>query len=154
MRRFKRLLVAIAASIAGFAAPAYASGISVAIDQARIINFSEPVSTVYVGNPTMADISVIDPKRAFILGKAFGTTNLIALDAKGNVLTNVTLTVHGLDNSTVTLNRGSEQYTFACANSRCEAAPVPGDATQYYSSATGESTQRQDTGAKAAMASK
>lgn len=154
MRRFKLLLVAIAAFVASSAVPAAASGVSVTIDQAKIIKFKEPVSTVYVGNPVMADISMIDPQRAFLLGKAFGTTNLIALDDKGKVLSEMTLTVHSQNNSTVTLNRGAAQYTYACAGSRCEAAPMPGDATQFYSQAMSENSQRQQTAAKAALASK
>ena len=83
MRRTKLYLLSLAAAVIGFAAPALAGSVTVPIDQARIVTFKQPVSTVYVGNPSMADVTVIDSHRVFVLGKAFGTTNIIALDAYG-----------------------------------------------------------------------
>lgn len=153
MRRTKLYLLSLAAAVIGFAAPALAGSVTVPIDQARIVTFKQPVSTVYVGNPSMADITVIDFHRVFVLGKAFGTTNIIALDASGKTVSNDPLTILGHMASTVTLNRGSNQFTYACAGSRCEAAPVPGDTTQYYQPVMGQNAQRQDMGQKAAIAS-
>lgn len=150
MRR-AHLLVASIAMTTGFSASALAGGIALPIDQARVIAFAQPATTVFVGNPTMADVTVIDPTHVFVLGKAFGTTNLIALDARGKVLANEALTVEGHVASTVTLNLGSVQQTYACAAGRCEAAPVPGDAqTPYYDPVMRENQNRQDMGAKAA----
>ena len=51
MRR--TLLVAL---FLGSAMPAYAAGVSVAIDEVRTISFPKTVSTIYVGNPAIADI--------------------------------------------------------------------------------------------------
>ncbi|MBU6442806.1 MAG: pilus assembly protein N-terminal domain-containing protein [Alphaproteobacteria bacterium] len=150
MRRATFFFASIAAVTAGFALPAMAGAINVPIDQARVVAFERPVTTVFVGNPTMADVTVIDPTHVFVLGKAFGTTNLIALDARGSVLINDALSVEGHVASTVTLDRGSEQYTYACASGRCEAAPLPGDAQGTYSSVMGENQNRQDMGTKAA----
>ena len=36
-----------------------ASGLGVTIDQARLITFPKPVKTVFVGNPTVVDVSMI-----------------------------------------------------------------------------------------------
>src|SRR5215469_1865601 len=52
-------------------------GIGVVIDQARLVSFSKPVKTVFVGNPTIVDVSMIDTQHAFLLGKTFGVTNMI-----------------------------------------------------------------------------
>jgi hypothetical protein len=137
-----------------FSMPAHAGAISVPIDQAKVITFAAPVSTVYVGNPSMADVTVIDPHRVFVLGKAFGTTNLIALDQAGKLMSNDALKVEGHDTNTVTLNRGSAQFTYACAGARCEAAPVPGDEPKtWYDPVTAANTQRQGMGQKQALAS-
>jgi len=49
-------------------APASAASINVPLDEVRLITFAKPVATVYVGNPTIADINMIDTRRAFVLG--------------------------------------------------------------------------------------
>ena len=36
--------------------------------------------TVSIGNPAIADITVIDRTHVLVLGKTFGSTNIIALD--------------------------------------------------------------------------
>ncbi len=151
MRRAHFLVASIAVTTAAFTASAMAGAVSVPIDQARVVAFERPAATVFVGNPAMADVTVIDPTHVFVLGKAFGATNLIALDARGNVLANDALTVEGHVASTVTLNLGSAQQTYACASGRCEAAPVPGDAQKpYYGPVMDENQNRQDMGSKAA----
>ena len=154
MRRLKVLSFAVAASVAGLAGPACARSISVSIDKARVITFDKPVSTVYVGNPTMADVSVIDPRHVFVLGKAFGVTNIIALDAKGNEVSNDPLTVFGHTANVVTLNRGAAQFTYSCASWHCEAAPIPGDTDKaFYNPVMQENQNRQSMGHDSAVAS-
>lgn len=150
MRR-AQFLVASIAMTAGFATSAMAGAVAIPIDQARVVAFAQPATTVFVGNPAMADVTVVDPTHVFVLGKQFGSTNLIALDARGNVLANDPLTVEGHVASTVTLNLGAIQQTYACASGRCEAAPVPGDAQKgYYQPVMTENQNRQDMGTKAA----
>lgn len=152
MRRLMTFLSTVAAA-AAVSVPALAGSISVPIDQSRVVTFKKPVSTVFVGNPTMGDVSVIDSRHAFVLGKAFGVTNLLALDAQGNVVANDRLTVYGHTADVVTLNRGANQFTYACADKRCEAAPVPGDTQPYYTPVMGENQQRQQMGQQSAVAS-
>ena len=83
MRR--TLLVAL---ILGSAMPASAAGVSVAMDEVRTITFPKTVSTIYVGNPAVADINMIDSRHAFILGKGYGNTNMVALDKDGKQVSN------------------------------------------------------------------
>src|ERR1700749_2237054 len=70
-----------------------AGGVSLVMDEVRVVTFPGAVSTVFVGNPTIADATVIDPHHAFILGKTFGVTNLIALNAQNQTITNQQITV-------------------------------------------------------------
>src|SRR5438270_6538069 len=60
-----------------------AGGVGVTVDQAHLVSFPQPVKTVYVGNPWIADIYMVDAQHAFLLGKTFGVTNMIALSADG-----------------------------------------------------------------------
>lgn len=131
------------------AAPASAASIDLAMDEVKMITFSKPVATVYVGNPVVADVNMVDTRRAFVLGKSFGATNIIALDASGNQVANSEVTVLGRNASTVTLNRGAAQVTLTCAG-RCEPAPKPGDNKEEYDSAIGQIRGYQSMGKEAA----
>lgn len=135
------------------AAPALAGTLSVPMDEVRMVTFVKPVATVYVGNPMIADITVIDSRHVFVLGKAFGATNIIALDSNGREIANNPLTVFGRTSNIVTLNRGDQQVTYACAAARCETAPLPGDDKSIYDDEMGQVTSHQAAGEKAASTS-
>jgi len=100
----------------------------VPLDEARTVTFPRPVATVFVGNSTIADINMIDSRHAFVLGKAFGNTNFIALDNTGHQISNTIVSVTENHGSLVTVFHGPGQQTLACAGPRCQEAPTPGDA--------------------------
>jgi hypothetical protein len=114
------------------ASPAYADGVAISMDEVRTITFPKPVATVYVGNPTIADINMIDSRHAFVLGKGFGNTNIVALDHDGDQVSNTHVSVMAREDSTVTLQRGAGRLTYSCTSNHCEATPQPGDAKDAY----------------------
>src|SRR5882757_3499062 len=68
--------------------------VSMALDEVHTLTFRAPVATVYVGNPTIADVTMIDARHAFVQGKGYGRTNIVALN-RDNVMvfsTNITVT--------------------------------------------------------------
>ena len=73
------------------------------------------MKTVFVGNPVIADVTVIDAKHIFLLGKNYGTTNLVALgrfgQADGERSDHRKL---GRPGSVVTVQRGAAQTTLSC----------------------------------------
>ena len=102
--------------------------VSLALDEVHTLAFQTPVSTVYVGNPSIADVTMIDARHAFVQGKGYGRTNVMALNRENVVVFNTHITVTGNDGSgTVTLNRGAQRVTLNCAGGRCEPTPMPGD---------------------------
>ena len=109
-----------------------ADPITLSTDQVRIVTFSRPVKTVFVANPIVADITIIDSSRAFIQGKNIGATQLIALDEQGRETFNDQVTVLNPPGSVVTLQRGKAQSTLSCVDARCQTAPVVGDATEPF----------------------
>ena len=114
-------------------------GVGVTIDQARLVSFPRPVKTVFVGNPTIVDISMIDSQHAFLLGKTFGVTNMIALGPDGKQISNQLVTV--LNNgAAVTINRGADQFDYMCTRAHCETAPRPGDVSGFVSNTEGVAT--------------
>ncbi len=126
MRSSIAAAIAVAAGLAG--SQAFAAGVAVPMDEVRTVAFAKPVATVYVGNPAIADINMIDARHAFVLGKSYGTTNMIALDHYGRQVSNTFISVSGSNGASVTLMKGATQTTLACSGSRCELAPLPGDA--------------------------
>jgi hypothetical protein len=123
----------------------HVAGLGLTIDQARLVSFPEPVKTVYMGNPYIADISMVDPQHAFVLGKTFGITNMIALSADGKQVSNQQVTV--LNNgAAVTVNLGAAQFNYMCTLAHCETAPRPGDPQIFVTNTEGAATQHEATG--------
>jgi hypothetical protein len=129
---------------------ALAAGVEIPLDQVHVLAFKAPVKTVFVGNPVVADVTVIDSTHVFILGKNFGTTNLVALDEKGQEFFNEQVTVLDRPGSVVTLQRGTAKTTLNCNTSRCEAAPTPGDENTPYDAIVGQIDKRETLSAKTA----
>jgi Pilus formation protein N terminal region len=127
-----------AALVVVAASPAYADGVAISMDEVRTITFPKPVATVYVGNPAIADINMIDSRHAFVLGKGFGNTNIVALDHEGDQVSNTHVSVMAREDSTVTLQRGTGRLTYSCTASHCEATPQPGDAKDAYDAVNGQ----------------
>jgi Pilus formation protein N terminal region len=126
--------------------------VAVPLDEVRVVTFSKPISTLYVGNPVIADVTMIDKRHAFVLGKAYGATNVIALDAAGNEINNRQVVVFGASSSQVTLQKGGAQVTYSCVSSRCEPAPQLGDDNTAFGAAMGQIQQHQDLLSKTASA--
>ena len=140
------------------ATPSFAAGkndsVALALDEVHTLTFRAPVSTVYVGNPTIADVTMIDTRHAFVQGKGYGRTNIMALN-RDNVMvfnTHVSVTSNSGGGGTVTLNRGVQRITLNCAGGRCEATPTPGDAKELFDSAVGQLTGHQSAARGAAVA--
>jgi hypothetical protein len=128
------------------ATPAFAAGDSVALalDEVHTLTFKTPVATVYVGNPTIADVTMLDARHAFVQGKGYGRTNIVALNRDNQQVFNANIAVVGAhDGSTVTLNRGAQRITLTCAGGRCEPTPTPGDDQKAFDSASSQSSAHQ-----------
>jgi hypothetical protein len=133
------------------ASPALADGIGLSLDEVRTVTFPKPVSTVFVGNPAIADINMIDNRHAFVLGKSFGQTNIVALNQNGGQVSNTRVSVmEAASGSTVTVNRGAQRLTYSCTAGRCEPTPLPGDGKDAFDQANGQVGAHQETARKAA----
>jgi hypothetical protein len=145
---------AISVLVAGIAlaSPVSAHEVSVPMDEVRTITFDKPAATVYVGNPVIADVTMIDAHHAFVLGKQFGVTNILVLDKTGAQIGNEHVTVFAAAASTVTLQKGANKVTYACAAARCETTAMPGDGKDAFDTAVDQIGKHQDLGAKAADA--
>ena len=62
------------AALFAAAAPALAAdtgAVNLGLDEVHTLTFRAPVATVYVGNPAIADITMIDARHAFVQGKSY-----------------------------------------------------------------------------------
>ncbi|MEO8300580.1 MAG: pilus assembly protein N-terminal domain-containing protein [Rhizomicrobium sp.] len=130
------------------ASPVYAAGnndsVALALDEVHTLTFRTPVATVYVGNPTIADVTMIDARHAFVQGKGYGRTNIMALNRDNVMVFNTHITVTGINSGgTVTLNRGAQRVTLNCAGGRCEPTPMPGDGKDTYDAFNSQAASHQ-----------
>lgn len=79
-------------------AESIAPGSQVTLDLAqgegRILRFQDPVESVLVAEPGIADLRVVSPGVIYVFGKAPGQTNLIALGAEGEELASLSLAIN------------------------------------------------------------
>lgn len=67
---------------------------------AEIVNLDGPIADIMVANPSIVDVSALQSNRLYLVGAEYGTTNLIALDAEGNVVTRLNIHVN-IDDVTI-----------------------------------------------------
>jgi hypothetical protein len=125
---------ALAALGLALSASAASAGVAVHIDETAPVSLGAPVSQVVVTNPSVADVSVLDRRHLMILGRTYGTTQVLALDGAGRRIFETTVSVTPPDAGHVSLFRGTEVYNYAC-NDRCERTPMPGESSQVYGAA-------------------
>jgi len=127
-------------------------GVAVMMDNVALVSFEKPVATVYVGNSSIAELTMVDAQHVFVLGKRFGATNLIALGPDKTVIENDPVTVSSRHADAITVFRGSDTYNYACTGYHCETRPVPGDPKNYFDNTEGPAGEHEDAGTKAASA--
>lgn len=141
MRPLLSSLAALAFA-ASAAFPALAQGLTVPVDQSVAVALPPGAMNVMIGNPGIADINVLDPRNAVVLGKAFGVTNLLILDGGGHVLMDRQVVVSAGDAGHITAIRGGPSgarlESYACA-SRCERAVTVASAGGAPAAAEGAS---------------
>ncbi len=99
---------------AAFAAPAAAEGITVEMNQAKIVKLARAADTIVVGNPAIADAAVKDATTIVLTGKGFGGTNLVVLDNEGAPIVDEQVVVSRSAASSVRVYRRSDVQTLSC----------------------------------------
>ena len=100
------------------AQPALAETLTVRLDQSAPVRLSAPARDVVVGNPNIADITMLDSRHLVVMGKAYGVTNLLVMDAAGRTILDRQVVVSSSD-SAMAYYRGGQTVSYACAE-RCE----------------------------------
>ena len=121
----RRLVLALLTATA-VSAPAWTQSLSVPVDRAVRIGLPSTAKDVAIGNPAIADVTVMDERNILILGKAYGTTNVVVLDRSGRLILDRVVHVTAPDAGRISVYKGAVPSQYAC-NPRCELSqPAPG----------------------------
>jgi len=113
------------------AAPAQSgqSRLSVEIHQAARVQLSGPAGSVIVGNPQIADVTVVDSNTLYVTGKGYGVTEIVAVDPIGRtVFQSQVIVTDGAGAGRVRVWRGAQATEMACAASCSATARVSREA--------------------------
>ncbi len=138
---FKHVLKSLVVVVAGIVAAQTAlasDGVTVNVNMARILRINSAASTVIIGNPAIADVTIQDPKTLILTGKAYGQTNLIILDAVGNPIADTLVDVVQQDANLMTVYQGTSRTTLVC-DPVCQMTPMLGDDPSFTSQAIASS---------------
>ena len=138
-----RLCFAAAILLSAFSispATAQSDRVVINLDQAQLLKVPEGVSTLVVGNPLIADVSVQSGGMIILTGKGYGMTNLVGLDRGGKVLEEKTIQVQSPRDSVV-VYRGVERESYSCAP-KCERRITLGDSNDFFGSTLGQTGLR------------
>ncbi len=147
-RRGTLLIVLALAGLYGVIAPADANdrAVRVELDYARIVKLPEGARTLVVGNPLIADVTMLKNSSLMVItGKSFGTTNLIVLDAAGSQVGESILTVVPANDKLVVQRGSGHRESYSC-RPKCAKAVDLADDIQYMN-ATIEAVKSHDSAA-------
>ncbi len=115
-------LIAALASAAVLLTPvsgtAQTGSLNIEIDQAQRVQLRGPAGSVIVGNPAIADVTVVDSNTLYITGKGYGVTEIVAVDTIGRtVFQSQVVVTDGTGAGRVRVWRGGQATEMACAAS-------------------------------------
>jgi Flp pilus assembly secretin CpaC len=134
-------LIALLLAAAMMAPARAADTLTVAVDQATITKIPDNVATLVIGNPLIADVTVQPGGLLVVTGKGYGTTNLIALDRSGAVLTERNIQVLGPQDQIVYVYRGLNRESFSCTPD-CDPRITLGDSAAFFDQTIGQTGTR------------
>lgn len=77
-------VASIPASLTAAEMPEMASHMDVTLGKSTLLRLPSPIARISVGNPGVADVTLINPSEVYILGKMIGTTNIILWSRSGH----------------------------------------------------------------------
>jgi len=135
---FLALVAGLALTSGAAAGPAERTGVlEITLDQAKVARLPAGATTLVVGNPAIADVTMLKGGVAMVVtGKGYGETNLIALDAQGNIIDEKKIDVEPT-RSVLVVQRGDARESYWC-NPVCMPTVQLGDENKVFSDASGQ----------------
>ena len=121
MSRIPSFLIAAALFTVPLAAPVAANAqdgaLNVEIDRSARVQLRGAAASIIVGNPQIADVSLVDANTMFIVGKGYGVTEVVAVDGVGRTLFQREVVVTGGSTGSVRVWRGTQATEMSCGAS-------------------------------------
>lgn len=114
-----------------FCGRAKAADLVVAYDQSQLLRLPRPVSSVIIGNPSIADVAIQGGNLLVVTGKTFGVTNIIALDDQRNIIQDQRIVVTRDEVRIVNLTKGGLRQSYSCTPN-CSPTLTIGDDKDYF----------------------
>ena len=112
-----------------------AEPIYVALDVAKVARLPPNATTLIIGNPSIADITMLKASGSMVItGKSYGETNLIALDKNGELVAESSIRVRQ-SGAHVLVQRGVERESYSCTPD-CMLSPQLGDGKAFETMST------------------
>lgn len=124
MTRLIRTLVSALIAFSATAAVAATGSMTIRYKQSQRVPLGGQAANVVVSDPSVADVAILDTHSVIVLGKGYGSTDLLILDSNGHTLLDSQVTVVAPDDGRVTVYRGAATADFSCAR-RCQAITDP-----------------------------
>jgi hypothetical protein len=87
----------------------------VSVDKAKVERIPDHTQILIIGQPGIADVTMLkNSGMGVITGKSYGETNLMALDAQGNLLGEWTVRV-GAEKADLLVQNGANRESYICA---------------------------------------
>lgn len=112
-------------------ARARAADLVVAYDQSQLLRLPRAVSSVIIGNPSIADVAIQGGNLLVVTGKTFGVTNIIALDEQRNIIQDQRVIVQRDEVRIVNLSKGGQRQSYSCTPN-CSPTLTIGDDNDYF----------------------
>jgi Flp pilus assembly secretin CpaC len=110
------ILFGAAAAFAVMAAPmARSEPLVVPLDHSVRLTVAGAAQSVVVGNPTVADVTVVDSHTLFVSGRGYGVTDVVVIDSLGHTLYTGEIVVGTASTGRVSVWRGGARTDMACA---------------------------------------
>ncbi|ESQ90721.1 hypothetical protein ABAC460_07785 [Asticcacaulis sp. AC460] len=99
------------------AAPAFAGQpVTVEKNHTMRVTLVAPAGTVVVGNPDIADVTVVDSRTLYIVGKGFGSSAVNVTGRDGRSLFDGEVTVTAPQRGAITVYKGLKPSLMVCSN--------------------------------------
>jgi len=115
--RLSLAALALVAVLSPLPSQAQSSALTVQVDRSQRVQLRGQVASVIVGNPQIADVTVVNSNTLFVTGKGYGVTEVVAVDAIGRTLFQNQIIVSGGQTGSVRVWRGAQATEMACSSS-------------------------------------
>jgi hypothetical protein len=127
---------------------AFADGLNLNWREARVVRLAKPATSVIVGDPTVADVTLDTPDTVIVFGKTPGETNILVLSGSQELLLDWPVIVSPVSARHVSVLNATSgdaptEVLYACGTERCARVLSPTD-VEFRASASSSTSSDTD----------